>query len=577
MASPSRREPNSLKSPNAVPVKGSSSICDPEHIIAAMYDPFNYEQGPPKLSLEPASVTPSVAESNASNSPPLTRGSSPDLSLSLTPAIYACPPLGRSFSSAASSESSTYSVSTFSQPSATSRSSSASAALRQRGYVRPQGVTFAQSAGKRDSVLSLGSIAHLQYYFARTGLLEGKGGQLAKDNRGKPGYKFDTETQPRIYVPPDVSSDHGNDSMSEAGQSEQDLEEPLMLPPTVSTYSHRQQYIEPPPDPEKLRNDLVKAIDDAKKALQQVSDEKAENQAKQVPGGDETSITPIDENTAPTAFSQSSGWYEIQGMHILDVVTLAIRAAKIYYMSHGDPQRLYSIKSERHIREELLGIMDVLKRMAARNFAGGMRSDELNVIRGWVDGIEGFIASEKALEQQATKEREGWQWLDGSWEGREREREQLFLNSFNPVEPLPEWTAVDSANPKATPFLTALTSGLTLVHLHNALLKKSRRTFGEIKTFHTDTAKPYRCAENLRYWIKSAELRWETKLKVNASAVMNGKDEAWSDFDAAILQWSRTVREELTKEWKDSAIYQFPEVPAPGPYQDRQSAEAERL
>lgn len=542
--------------------------------MSAMYDPFNYEQGPPKLALEPASVTPSITESNASNSPPLTRGSSPDPSLSPTPALYACPPLGRSFSSAASSESSTYSVSTFSHPSATSRSSSASAALRQRGYVRPQGVTFAQSAGKRDSVLSLGSIAHLQYYFARTGLLEGKGGQLAKDNRGKPGYKLDGETQPRIYVPSDVNSDHGNDSISEAGQSEQDLEETLMLPPTVSTYSHRQHFIEPPPDPEKLRKDLIKAIHDARKALQQVSDEKTENQGKQVPGSDDTSISPIDENTAPTSFSQSSGWYEIQGMHILDVVTLAIRAAKIYYMSHEDPQRLYSIKSERHIREELLSIMDVLKRMAARNFAGGMRSDELSVIRGWVDGIEAFIASEKEIEHQATKEREGWQWLEGFWEGREREREQSFLNSFNPMDPLPEWTAVDSAEPKATPFLTALKTGLTLVHLHNALLKKSRRTFGEIKTFHTDTAKPYRCAENLRYWIKSAELRWETKLTVNVSAVVNGRDEAWLDFDAAILQWSTTVREELTKEWRDHAVHQVSEVPAAGLAQEGQLTEA---
>ncbi len=135
----------------------------------------------------------------------------------------------------------------------------------------------------------------------------------------------------------------------------------------------------------------------------------------------------------------------------------------------------------------------------------------------------------------------------------------MFLNSFNLVEPLPRWISVDHAEPKATPFLTALRTGLTLVHLHNALLKKSKRTFGEIKTFHTDTAKPYRCAENLRYWIKSAELRWETKLKVNVSAVANCRDDAWLDFDAAIFQWSKTIREELTKEWEDrTSVVQGP-------------------
>ena len=160
---------------------------------------------------------------------------------------------------------------------------------------------------------------------------------------------------------------------------------------------------------------------------------------------------------------------------------------------------------------------------------------------------------------QAKQERDGWQWLAGNWEGRERQREELFLSSFNPADPLPQWTAVNDAEPKATPFLTALRTGITLVHLHNALLKKSKRTFGEIKTFHTDTAKPYRCAENLRYWIKSAELRWETKLKVNVSAVVNCRDEAWLDFDAAILQWSKTIREELTREWKDaSSTFQAP-------------------
>jgi hypothetical protein len=51
--------------------------------------------------------------------------------------------------------------------------------------MRPQGTNFADSARNRDSVMSLGSIAHMQYYFARTGLLDGKGGQLAKGDMKK--------------------------------------------------------------------------------------------------------------------------------------------------------------------------------------------------------------------------------------------------------------------------------------------------------------------------------------------------------------------------------------------------------
>ena len=148
----------------------TTHVTDPDN-MAAYFEP-------PKLSLRPPSSG-TEAPNMAPTSPPLTRESSP--SPGSSPLF--CPPLSRSFSSSEYSSAG----STISQPSVVSRSSSASAALRQRGYVRPQGVSFAPSAGNRDSVLSLGSIAHLQYYFARTGLLDGKGAQLAKDDRGKPG------------------------------------------------------------------------------------------------------------------------------------------------------------------------------------------------------------------------------------------------------------------------------------------------------------------------------------------------------------------------------------------------------
>ena len=406
-------------------------------------------------------------------------------------------------------------------------------------------------------MLSLGSIAHLQYYFARTGLLDGKGGQLAKESKIKNGStKGNADIMPRIYDNPELSqSPTGVTEEGAALEADQEPVEPLMLPPTVSTYSHKVQYIPPPPDSETLRQDLKTALRDSKKAVQEAQAQnkealdrrKAENSSNESSGEDAESM-------ASSSFSQSSGWYEIQGVHMLDVVTLAIRAAKIYYTAHEDPQRLYSIKSERQIRQELYGVLDVLKRMASRNFAGGMKEEELATIQRWVDDIEAFLSKEEAMEEQEKKTRDSWEWLEGSWEGRERERERerLFLSSFLSDGNLPEWTPVEVSDPTATPFLGSLQSGLTLVHLHNALLKKSKQQFGDIKAFHTDTAKPYRCAENLRYWIKAAEIRWETKLTVNVSGVVNGKSEAWSDFDAAILQWSKAVREELTKEWKDA-------------------------
>ena len=537
------------RTPNGL-VNQFSTVCsllvvvpNSSYLCMSMYD---HESNAPLVPTVASSPSP---ERNVSCSPPRTRDSSPTPSTSPTPALSACPPLSRSFSANSSTASS---VSATSQPSITSRSVSASGAIRQRrGYVRPQGVSFAPSAGNRDSVLSLGSIAHLQYYFARTGLLDGKGGQLAKESKQQNGTeKLPTRIFPRICSSPDVGQgiDDSNGSLEGA---DRESEEPLMLPPTVSTYSDRVRYVPPPPDLETLRHDLNISLADAKKALQEVQDQN--EQEKLDSEGNRLEVD--SREYVSSSFSQTSGWYEIQGVHILDVVTLAIRAAKIYYTSHENPHRLYSIKSERQLREELLGVLDVLKRIAGRNFAGGMKEEEVRLMKHWVEGIEAFLSTEAALEEQDGKAQDSWAWLEGSWQGRERERERLFLCSFLPDSDLPEWTGLEQSAQISTQFLEALRTGLTLVRLHNALLKKSKRQFGEIKSFHTDTAKPYRCSENLRYWIKAAEIRWETKLKFDVSGVVNAKPEAWMDFDTAILQWSQAVREELTKEFKETTTW----------------------
>ena len=83
-------------------------------------------------------------------------------------------------------------------------------------------------------------------------------------------------------------------------------------------------------------------------------------------------------------------------------------------------------------------------------------------------------------------------------------------------------------------------------------MNRSKRNFGEIKTWHEDVGKPYRMAENLRFWVKASELRWEIKLDVPALNVVNGKE--WRKFGDAILQWSQGVRRELMEEWAQEAL-----------------------
>lgn len=418
--------------------------------------------------------------------------------------------------------------------------------------MRPQGTSFADSARNRDSVMSLGSIAHMQYYFARTGLLDGKGAQLAKEGRKKGNSSADKEniepamTRNAYHNITPSSMDGGQQESSSYAVSDPEADsaiadspmdmhfdselwdprDPIMLPPTVSTYKVKPEYFEPLPDMPVLRRELKEALQDACKVLEET--QKQEHQ--------------VEEN---------SGYYEIQGMHILDIITLAIRAAKNYYTAHEQPQKLYAIRSEKTIRSDLYQVLDILKRMASRNFRGGMRLTELTGILLWIESIDKLIKQEEIVEQQDAAERESWAWREGDWTGRERERECLFMRSFDQTEPaLPSWPEAEEANKLPNEFLHALQDGQRLVKLHNALVARSQRRFHEIKTWHTDVAKPYRMADNLRYWIKSAELRWDIILEVPVLDVVNDKDRAsWGKFDDAVLKWCQGVRKELIEEW----------------------------
>ncbi|KAK3383763.1 hypothetical protein B0T24DRAFT_61498 [Lasiosphaeria ovina] len=473
----------------------------------------------------------------------------------------------------------------------TVNSRSGGGASKRRGYMRPQGTDFAASARSRESVLSLGSITHLQYYFARTGLLDGKGGQLARKRQlkgqtldlsaldtssfltAKPSGSDHDSSYASMGSSPDLAAHTGFGGVSLGGggivespieehhHDQQDEEyfsddfdepDPHMLPPTASTYNYREKPLPRPPSVGELKSDLADALETAVKALNEARETKA-------PSPEQTSPS----NSPKASSGTGPGWHEIQGMHILDVMTLAIRAAKIYYTSHDRPDRLDSIKSEKQIRGELLSVMDVLKRMATRGFVGGMRSDEFRIMDTWIAGLRAMLATEDAIEAAEAAERASWTWLrpDG-WEGHEFAREEAFMRSMlegsaDPVDnmsPLPKWTPIDRALPLTeqllpTSFLASLQNGLRLVQLHNCAVRKSRRRFGAIPTFHTDTQKPYRAADNLRYWVKAAELRWEVLLKIDALGLQyNNSPALWVELEDAVLHWCRKVREEIASE-----------------------------
>ncbi|KAJ4346537.1 uncharacterized protein N0V89_010468 [Didymosphaeria variabile] len=478
-------------------------------------------------------------------SPPPERALSPEPWISPSLALHAVPQLDRSVSTASD-------VSSVSGRSASSRLSDSGIPGRRRGYMRPEGTEFSRSAKNRESVMNLGTIAHLQYYFARTGLLDEATGRVAKKRKNGSRTASGSE-RPLSDIEGDMSAlslgtgDQLGEGLVESPIDDNasmiwDDNEPVMLPPTVSTYKSTPVYVPPPPDMTILRRELRESLEECTKHLQEL--EKGHS------NGTVADISLAD-GAGGRQSAEAPGWHQIQGLNLLDVATLAIRAAKNYYTAHENPQRLYSIKSERMIRKELYDVLEVLKRLAIRNFANGVSPAEVVSIKEWVEDIGTLLDTEEEKEHAEQEERENWSWREGDWTGKERERELLFLKSFDSVpEPLPDWTSPEGAE-LPTPFLATLQNGLRLIHLHNSLVKKSPKHFEEIKQYHTDTAKPYRCADNLRYWAKAAELRWDVKIEIDAMGVVQGIDgEAWRKFDDALMKWCKGVREEIVKEWK---------------------------
>jgi hypothetical protein len=137
--------------------------------------------------------------------------------------------------------------------------------------------------------MSLGSIAHLQYYFARTGLLDGKGAQFAKktpDFKRVGGIQRSSSAGPSLTTELSLSPDQSTYAFSDSGLNESPVEqtedaawdrELAMLPPTVSTYNQRPAYVAPPPDLTMLRRELTEALEDALKVVKE-SDKSTEGE-----------------------------------------------------------------------------------------------------------------------------------------------------------------------------------------------------------------------------------------------------------------------------------------------------------
>src|SRR5579862_6357447 len=126
------------------------------------------------------------------------------------------------------------------------------------------------------------------------------------------------------------------------------------------------------------------------------------------------------------------------------------------------------------------------------------------------------------------------------------ERYHLFLSQFDPSEPkLPPVSSRE--------FLDTLRTGTKLCLIHNALTHFSLRSFGLITRFHTDTTVQYRVTDNLRYFAKAAEIRWEVVLEWDVEEIWRRTAKGDAMLKSELAKWCETVIQEMIKIYQEES------------------------
>jgi len=124
------------------------------------------------------------------------------------------------------------------------------------------------------------------------------------------------------------------------------------------------------------------------------------------------------------------------------------------------------------------------------------------------------------------------------------ERYYLLLTQFDPSEPkLPA--------PSTRQFLDTLRTGTKLCLIHNALTHFSQRPFGLITRFHTDTNVQYRITDNLRYFAKAAEIRWEINLDWDVEEIWRANERGDEMLEEGLAKWCLCITEEMRRIYRE--------------------------
>jgi hypothetical protein len=127
------------------------------------------------------------------------------------------------------------------------------------------------------------------------------------------------------------------------------------------------------------------------------------------------------------------------------------------------------------------------------------------------------------------------------------ERYHLFLTQFDSSEPkLP--------SPSSKAFLDTLRTGTKLCQIHNTLTHFSLRPFGLITRFHHDTTVQYRVTDNLRYFAKAAEIRWEIFIDWDVEEIWRATPRGDDMLRRQLGVWCAGVIAEIVNIYREECI-----------------------
>jgi hypothetical protein len=87
--------------------------------------------------------------------------------------------------------------------------------------------------------------------------------------------------------------------------------------------------------------------------------------------------------------------------------------------------------------------------------------------------------------------------------------------------------------------------------LHNTVTQFSLRPFGLITRFHTDTSVQYRVTDNLKYFAKAAQIRWDIQIEWDVEEIWRASSRGDEMLQRELAKWCAVIINEMTQIYHD--------------------------